>query len=111
MPEEMEINFFNSRTEKFLKSLDMQARSRSARAFQTLKIYGNNLGLPLSKSLGNGLFELRITGNIHIRFVYAFFENSIWMLHGFVKKTNAISMHDIAYARKQHKLLLHKHSG
>jgi phage-related protein len=63
--------------------------------------------MPYSKALGKGLFELRIVGTINVRFIYTFYDNKIWILHGFIKKTNKIPKQDISYAHKQLKTLLH----
>ena len=72
---------------------------------ELLERYGNKLEMPHSKALGGGLFELRIIGITHIRFVYAFHQNQIFILHIFQKKTAHISQHDIEYARAQLKAL------
>jgi phage-related protein len=62
--------------------------------------------MPYSRALGRGLFELRIVGTINVRFVYTFYDNKVWILHEFIKKTNKISKQDISYAHKQLKMLL-----
>ncbi len=97
----MEIVFFNNKTQKFFESLDKQVRPRTVRTFELLEQYGNHLGMPHSKALGGGLFELRIVGLTHIRFIYTFYKNKIWMLHACVKKTNRLPKSDLDYARKQ----------
>lgn len=102
----MEIIFFNQRTRKFLNSIDNPLRSHIDETFLLLEEYNHNLGMPFSKPLGKGLFELRIVDIIHIRFIYTFYIGKIWMLHGFVKKTERISKQDIQYAEKQLKILL-----
>ena len=101
----MEIEFFNAKTQKFVESLEPRHRPKTSRAFELLEEYGNNLGLPHSKSLGGGLFELRIVGTIQLRFLYAFHEDKIWMLHALIKKANSIPKADIDYAKKQLKAL------
>lgn len=102
----MEIIFFNNKTQKYFESLDKQARPRAVRTFELLEQYGNNLSMPHSKALGGRLFELRIVGITHIRFIYAFYNNKIWMIHAFTKQTNKISKTDLDYANKQLRLLL-----
>lgn len=49
-------------------ALDAFIKPKLYKVFEFLEQYGNNLTMPLSKPLGNGLFELRITGNKQIRF-------------------------------------------
>lgn len=102
----MEVKFFNGRSEKFFANLELRLRSRVDSALHLLGEYGNDIGLPYSRALGKGLFELRIIGMTHIRFIYTFYNNKVWILHGFIKKTERISKGDIEYARKQLKLLL-----
>lgn len=103
---EMEIVFFNNKTKKFFEKTEDLIKSQVGRSFKLLRELGHNLGMPFSRSLGKGLFELRIVGIVHIRFIYCFHQDKIWMLHGFVKKTNKISKQDIDYAHKQLKVLL-----
>lgn len=98
---EMEIIFFNARVERFFKSIDRSLRPRVTRVFELLEKYGNALGMPYSKALGDGLFELRITGATHIRALYAFHRDKIWILHMFIKKTGRIARRDMEYAREQ----------
>ncbi|PIR40228.1 MAG: hypothetical protein COV33_00850 [Candidatus Zambryskibacteria bacterium CG10_big_fil_rev_8_21_14_0_10_34_34] len=62
--------------------------------------------MPYSKPLGKKLFELRIVGEIHVRFIYVFHDNKAWILHGFAKKTDKIPKKEIDYAHKQLKMLL-----
>jgi len=102
----MEILFFNNRSQRFFESLDPPNRSRAKRMFELLGQYQYDLGMPHSKALGNGLFELRIMGAIHIRFMYAFYNSNTWILHGFIKKTNQIPQRDLNYAKSQLKSLL-----
>ena len=102
----MEIIFFNKSSQKFFESLGISIRPRVAKTFELLEQYANELGMPHSKALGGGLFELRIVGIVSTRFIYAFYSGKIWILHGFVKKSNRIPQQEIGYARTQLKKLL-----
>jgi len=84
----------------FLKKLENKLHDRTSQAIFLLSIYGHTLRLPLSKSLGQGLFELRITGANHIRIFYCFHNEKIYLLHIVKKKQNNISNRDIDRARK-----------
>jgi phage-related protein len=101
----MEIQFLNSRAEDFINSLDKQLRNRIRKNLKLLESLGHDLKMPFPKSLGNGLFELRIVGMTHIRLMYVYKYNQIWILHIFMKKTNKIQPKEIEYARNQMKLL------
>jgi phage-related protein len=65
---------------RYLKSTDM------------MLIYGSNLGRPHTKSLGGGLFELRLKGKDGIARVFycTQINQKIIMLHSYVKKSQKI---------------------
>jgi phage-related protein len=76
----------------------------SARYFHLTDLiieFGPNLGMPHTKSLSDGLFELRIKGKEGI--VRVFFctrlARRVVMLHGFVKKTQKLPLKEIRKAR------------
>lgn len=102
----MEIRFFNSKVEKFYQSFDGSVEWRIDRVFKLLASEGYMIGLPHSRALGKGLFELRIIGSVHIRFFYTFNRGCVYILHGFIKKTEQIPDEEIQYARMQLKNLL-----
>ena len=59
---------------------------------------------PLSKSLGDDLFELRHVGNLNTRLLYFFMKGRrIILLHGFRKKTRALPLRErqVALRRKR----------
>jgi|SRR3989344_457362 len=102
----MQVIFFNKKAEKFLQSLKEPLGTRADQSLHLLKEYGNNLRMPYSKPLGGELFELRIVGSTHIRIIYTFHNDSAWILHGFMKKTNKIPRKEMSYTQKQLRLLL-----
>jgi len=63
-------------------------------------IDGANLGMPYTKAMGNGLFELRLQGKDSIgRVMYCTLVNQqIVMLHSFIKKTQKTPKHDLNIA-------------
>jgi phage-related protein len=97
----MEIYFFNKRTQRFFEGLDKGIRAQTQKNLDLLRRFGPSLGMPHSRPLGKGLFELRIIDSVHVRFCYAYKEDGIWLLHGFVKKTRIIPRQDLEYARKE----------
>ena len=107
----MEILFFNERSKRFHKSLNNDLKSKADRLLELLEEHGNNLTMPFSKPIGRKLFELRIVGENHVRFIYAFHIDKAWILHGFFKKADKIPKIEIDYAVKQFKLLLHWYNG
>ena len=101
----MEVFYANARVSRFAKKLNEQVKPRFTRGLTLLSGYGYQLGLPESRALGGGLFELRIIGMVHFRFIYAFHNGSIFILHAFQKKSEQIPNREMAYARQQLKAL------
>ena len=80
-----EIIFYGE-IEKFLDSIEVQSRAKTLSILELLSENGNLLGMPHSKSLNNGLFELRIKSKQNIRIFYIFTKyKKIYLLHGFIK--------------------------
>ncbi len=102
----MEIKFISKKIDKFLESLEMIVQAQVDVALDILRDYNYKLGMPFSKPLGGGLFELRVISINHVRLIYVFHKGKIWIIHGFIKKTERITKQDMEYARKQLKILL-----
>ena len=74
--------------DEFIKKQQSQARSKIIHNVRLLRQYGNMLGMPHSKSFGNGLFELRVRGKEELRILYCFSKRkNIYLLHAFRKQT------------------------
>ena len=85
--------------EKFIRSLDPPTIAKVLRTLDLLEKHGSDLGMPHSKSLGKGLFELRVRGTMEIRIFYAFAKNDIYLLHAFQKKSQQTPVKEIDLAR------------
>ncbi len=101
----MEIRFFDSKVEKFIHSLNSETIARILRTIDLLEAFGHRLGLPHSKKIESRLFELRIRGKQEVRFFYTFESGGIIILHGFVKKSQRISLTELKNAREKLKSL------
>lgn len=78
------------------------------KAMATIKLlseYGNQLREPYSKSMGDGLFELRIKFSSDISRIFYFFivDNKIILTNGFIKKTVKTPKAELDLARKYKK--------
>lgn len=102
----MEIIYSHSKITEFIENLDMPLMARVQNIIQMLETLNYELKMPYSKSLGKGLFELRIMGSRQIRIIYAFHNNQAILLNIFIKKTWAIPRKEIEYARNILKLYL-----
>ncbi len=80
-----------------------------ARLVELLMEYGPSLRLPHSRSMGEGLFELRPRGRSGIgRAMYCFLVGKrIVVVHAFVKKTQQTPDKELKIARKRVKELQH----
>jgi phage-related protein len=67
--------------------------------------YGWPIGKPTCAPLGLGLWEVRsdLTSNRIARVIFTLHEERMWLLHGFIKKTQKTPNSDIDIARKRKK--------
>ena len=86
----------------FLDSLDDKLAAKTLRTISLLEGSGNQLGMPFSKHLEDGIFELRTEqGSDITRVLYFFVVGSKAILtHGFVKKTQKTPPGEIERAKK-----------
>lgn len=65
--------------------------------------YGWPVGMPLSRSLGDGLFEIRsnISDEKIARVLFAVVRKKMVLLHGFVKKTRKTPKPDLELAKRR----------
>ena len=75
---------------EFLDSLDTKMRAKMTRTIYLLQENGNKLREPYTKSLRDGIFELRAKEGSDITRVLYFYVigNKAVLTHGFIKKTN-----------------------
>ncbi len=95
----MEVNFSHNNIEEFILHLDNATAARVYKILSKLEAYGNKIRMPDSKSLGDGLFELRVLGAKQVRILYTFHHNQAVILHIFIKKTWGIPRRELEYAR------------
>lgn len=86
----------------FMEELNVKLRRKAIDSLSVLEEYGNELREPYSKSMGKGLFELRVTfGNDTIRIFYFFQTDfNIVVTSGYVKKTERTPQRELSRARK-----------
>jgi|SRR3989338_2807705 len=93
------------KAEGFVRSLDHVLKNQTLVMVDMLEELGHLLKMPFAKSLGKGLFELRVVGNNHVRIFYSFYDGKIYLLHGIIKKTQRIPPREIALSRNIKKRL------
>ncbi len=92
----------NAPDEDFLDQLPIKHRVKALDGLALLEEFGSALREPYSKSVGNGLFELRVKFSSDItRIFYFFFDGRrIILTNGFIKKTANTPPSELALARK-----------
>lgn len=86
---------------QFIRSLDLKMKAKVVANMHLLEEYGNMAREPLSKELGDGIFELRtIEGNDIVRVLYFFDRDRIIIAtNGFVKKQQKTPRSEIELAK------------
>jgi phage-related protein len=99
------VEYFNRRVLEKIESWPVGILADYARLVELLIEFGPGLMMPHSRSLGDGLFELRPHGREGIgRALYCFVVGQrVVVLHAFVRKTQATPKSDLAIARKRMK--------
>lgn len=79
--------------------------ARFLRVAERMEIYGPDLGMPHTRALGGGLFELRLKAAEGIARVFycTLVGRRIVMLHQFTKKSEKIPKRELNIARKRMK--------
>jgi phage-related protein len=97
------IEYFNNDVESSILSLPDGLLARYLRLTDMMIVHGSNLGLPHTKSLSNGLFELRLKSKEGIGRVFYCTKvgKNIVMLHSFVKKSQKIPKNEMDIALKR----------
>lgn len=88
--------------EEFILSQDVKMRAKLFRLLELLEEKGNTLREPYSKSLDDGIFEIRAKQGSNITRVLYFFYigNKIILTNGFIKKSQKTPSSEIDLAKK-----------
>lgn len=95
----------------FLDSLSPKQRCKTLRSMALLKSNGTFLGMPHSKYIRDGIFELRTQfgGDIN-RILYFFYvDDRAVLTNGFVKKTQSIPTKELYLAMSRRDEYLRRH--
>ena len=103
-----DVSFFNSRVATDTKNFPKGILADFLHITEMIEDFGPNLGLPHTKAMGKGLFEIRAKGKEGIgRSLFCTIKNNeIVILHSFIKKTNKTPKKDLDLARKRMKEVL-----
>jgi phage-related protein len=100
-----EIDYFDEKLQQAVLALPPGLLARYLHLTDRMIDYGPDLGMPHTRAMGAGLFELRVKAQEGIGRVFycTLVRNRIVMLHQFVKKTQKTPPKDLAVARKRMK--------
>lgn len=89
----------------FILNLLPKLQAKTLRILEILQEYGPYLSMPYSRSLQDGIHEIRIIqGNNIVRILYFFISgNKIILTNGFIKKTQKTLISQIETAKKYRK--------
>ncbi len=102
----LSVRFFctdtgNQPVQEWLKELPKEDRRKIGEDIKTVQ-YGWPLGMPLVRSMGSGLYEIRTNlDNRIVRVLICFKDNQIVLLHGFIKKTEKTPDADLKLAKQR----------
>ena len=106
-PREIPVRFYRTAAGRepvpeWLRTLDKE--DRRAIGLDLMQVqFGWPVGMPLVRSLKDGLWEVRssLPGRRIARLIVCFHENKIVALHGFIKKTQKTPLEEIDVARQR----------
>lgn len=104
-----DVEYFHPRVLAVIEAWPVDLLADYARLVELLMVHGTNLRMPHSRTMGDGLFELRPHGRSGIgRALYCFLVGRrVVVLHALVKKTAQTPDKDLKLARKRAKELQH----
>ena len=103
------VTFYSKRVEEEILALSAGFVARFVRYAERMEAYGPDLGMPHTRAMGGGLFELRIKAAEGIARVFycMVVDHRIVFLHPFVKKTEKTPRKELAIARQRMKEVKH----
>ena len=104
-----QILFYNASVQAAIETWPAGINASFVRIAEQIEVSGPNLGLPYTKAMGEGLFEIRARGKEGIgrAFFCCMAGRKVVILHGFIKKTQATPTKDLKTARKRLKEIEH----
>jgi phage-related protein len=95
--------YYSERVKKGIFELPSELLAEFFAMKELMEIQGPSLGMPYTKPMGEGLFEMRLSEKVGIaRIFYCTVQkNEICLLHSFVKKTKTTPDKELKLARKR----------
>ena len=99
------VTFYSAAFQAELVQLPASFVARFLRYAERMELYGPDLGMPHTRAMGNGLFELRLKAAEGIARVFycTLVGRRIVMLHQFIKKSEKTPRRELDVAQKRMK--------
>ena len=103
------VTFHSKRVEDEILALSTGFVARFLRYAERMEAFGPDLGMPHTRAMGSGLFELRIKAAEGIARVFycTVVDRQIVFLHQFVKKSDKTPPKELQIARQRMKDMTH----
>jgi phage-related protein len=97
------VTFYSSRLEEEILQFPAGLLARFVRYAERMEVYGPDLGMPHTRAMGQGLFELRVKAAEGIARVFycTIVGRQIVMLHQFTKKSEKTPRRELDVARRR----------
>jgi phage-related protein len=104
------IEYHSEKVQEEIKTLPKTLIAKFIKLTERMLIYGPDLGMPHTRSMKEGLFEIRLIGKEGIARVFYCTKigNRIVMLHSFIKKTNRTPLSELSIALRRMKEVRHE---
>lgn len=99
------VSFYNKKVSEATFAFPKGILANFLHIVEMIEQFGPSLGMPYTKTLGKGLYEIRAKGKEGIgrSFFCTIKGNEVVILHSFIKKTNKTPKKDLDIARKRMK--------
>lgn len=99
------IAYYSDDIFNWVDNLPVGVRASYARISERMQLHGPSLGMPYTRAMGGGLFEIRARGREGIARIFycTVVGRRIVMLHGFVKKSEKTPSKELDLAKKRMK--------
>ena len=97
------IEYHNADVVDFIRRLPSGLAARYLRLTDLMLEFGSRLGMPHTRSLKDGLFELRVKGKEGIARIFycTVVDRRVVMLHGFIKKSQKTPRRHLELAKRR----------
>lgn len=98
-----EILYYDEEVQEAISAWPVGIRAYYARLTERMLVFGPNLGMPFTRSLGKGLFEIRAKGKEGIgrAFFCILVGQKIVVLHAYIKKSQKTPLKELEIARSR----------